>query len=140
MRTRDLRYLIHENVAWDYVPETPQLSALAPTLDAICFGTLAQRSPVTRATLRSLVAATRADCLRVFDVNLREPDWTAEAVAVGLRARNHSENESGRSPAHCPDGRCDEPSKRLCRLRVFCSTNFPSRWLRSRVVSRAACW
>jgi fructokinase len=77
------RYRIHENVAWDYVPETPSLSALAPTLDAICFGTLAQRSPVTRTTLRSLVAATRWDCLRVFDVNLREPDWTAEAVAWG---------------------------------------------------------
>ena len=77
------RYRIHENVAWDFVPEIPQLSALAPTLDAICFGTLAQRSPVTRATLRSLVAATRADCLRVFDVNLRDPDWTAEALAWG---------------------------------------------------------
>jgi fructokinase len=77
------RYRIHENVAWDYVPKTPSLSALAPTLDAICFGTLAQRSPVTQTTLRSLVAATRADCLRVFDVNLREPDWTAETVAWG---------------------------------------------------------
>ncbi|MGO8718289.1 MAG: PfkB family carbohydrate kinase [Acidobacteriaceae bacterium] len=77
------RYRIRENVAWDYVPETPPLLALAPTLDAICFGTLAQRSPVTRTTLRSLVAATRAECLRVFDVNLRKPDWTAETVAWG---------------------------------------------------------
>jgi fructokinase len=76
-------YRIHENVAWDYVPETPPLLALAPTLDAICFGTLAQRSPVTQATLRSLVAATPAQCLRVFDVNLRKPDWTAETVAWG---------------------------------------------------------
>lgn len=77
------RYRIRKNVAWDYVPETPPLLALAPTLDAICFGTLAQRSPVTRATLRSLVAATRAECLRVFDVNLRKPDWTAETVVWG---------------------------------------------------------
>ncbi len=76
-------YRVHENVAWDYIPETPQLAALAPTLDAVCFGTLAQRSSVTRATIRSLVAATRTDCLRVFDVNLREPDWTAEAVVWG---------------------------------------------------------
>jgi fructokinase len=77
------RYRIHKNVAWDYVPETPPLFALAPTLDAICFGTLAQRSTMTRATLRSLVAATRAECLRVFDVNLRDPDWTEEAIAWG---------------------------------------------------------
>lgn len=79
----DPRYRIRENVAWDYIAETPPLFALAPTLDAICFGTLAQRSPMTRTTLRALVAATRADCLRVFDVNLRPPDWTAEAIAWG---------------------------------------------------------
>ncbi|MHB1795935.1 MAG: PfkB family carbohydrate kinase [Acidobacteriaceae bacterium] len=77
------RYRIRKNVAWDYVPETPSLFTLAPTLDAICFGTLAQRSIMTRATLRSVVASTRANCLRVFDVNLREPDWTEEAIAWG---------------------------------------------------------
>jgi fructokinase len=77
------RYRIHENVAWDYIPETPPLLALTPTLDAVCFGTLAQRSPVTQATLRSLVAATRPECLRIFDVNLREPHWNVETVAWG---------------------------------------------------------
>lgn len=76
-------YRICDRVAWDAVPATPQLTAMAPTLDAICFGTLAQRSPITRATLRSLVAATRRECLRVFDVNLRAPDWTAEAILWG---------------------------------------------------------
>ena len=80
---RGPRYRICSPVAWDAVPETPQLAALAPTLDAFCFGTLAQRSPRTRATLRALVAATRPGCLRVFDVNLREPDWTAEAILWG---------------------------------------------------------
>lgn len=91
-------YRICEHVAWDAVPETPQLTALATTLDAICFGTLAQRSPMTRATLRSLVASTRTDCLRVFDVNLRAPDWTAEAIVWGCRhatvfKMNHEEVE-----------------------------------------------
>ena len=82
---RGPRYRICSPVAWDAVPETPQLTALAPTLDAICFGTLAQRSPMTRATLRSLVAATSPECLRIFDVNLREPDWTEENVVWGCR-------------------------------------------------------
>ncbi|MFZ0518872.1 MAG: PfkB family carbohydrate kinase [Acidobacteriaceae bacterium] len=77
------RYLICNHVSWDAVPETPQLAALAPTLDAVCFGTLAQRSAATRTTLRSLVGYTRADCLRVFDVNLRAPDWTPEAIVWG---------------------------------------------------------
>jgi fructokinase len=78
-------YRIRHHVAWDAVTETPQLTALAPTLDAICFGSLAQRSPMTRTTLRSLVASTRKDCLRVFDVNLRAPDWTAEAILWGCQ-------------------------------------------------------
>ncbi|HZC43922.1 MAG TPA: PfkB family carbohydrate kinase [Acidobacteriaceae bacterium] len=76
-------YRICGNVAWDAVPETPQLAALAPTLDAVCFGTLAQRSLVTRTTLRALVHATRPGCLRVFDVNLRPPDWTADSIVWG---------------------------------------------------------
>ncbi|HEY5256561.1 MAG TPA: PfkB family carbohydrate kinase [Acidobacteriaceae bacterium] len=76
-------YRIHKPVAWDAVRETPKLAALASMLDAVCFGTLAQRSPITRATLRAVVSATRADCLRVFDVNLRAPDWTAEAIFWG---------------------------------------------------------
>lgn len=79
------RYRICNDVAWDAVPETPQLAALAPTLDAICFGTLAQRSTMTRATLHSLIQATRPGCLRVFDVNLRAPDWTTEAIVWGCR-------------------------------------------------------
>ena len=78
-------YRICNHVAWDAVSETPQLATLAPTLDAICFGTLAQRSPMTRTTLRFLVASTRADCLRVFDVNLRPPDWTAETIVWGCQ-------------------------------------------------------
>lgn len=76
-------YRIDEESAWDYIPESPQLANLAPTLDAICFGTLAQRSSVTRKTLRSLVEATGPNCVRVFDVNLRAPYWTPEALAWG---------------------------------------------------------
>ncbi len=77
------QYRIEQEAAWDYVPETPLLSVLAPTLDAICFGTLAQRSPVTRKTLRSWVDATLPNCVRVFDVNLRAPYWTPESLRWG---------------------------------------------------------
>ena len=76
-------YRIHEDAAWDYLVETPELHALASSLDAICFGTLAQRCPVTHATLRTLVERTRPECLRVFDVNLRDPYWTSEALLWG---------------------------------------------------------
>lgn len=76
-------YRIHENVAWDQVPDSPALVEFAPTLDAICFGTLAQRSAATRGTLRHFVQQTRPDCLRVFDVNLRAPFWTEDMLAWG---------------------------------------------------------
>lgn len=76
-------YRIGEDAAWDYIPESPELENLAPTLDAICFGTLAQRSPVTRKTLRSLVEATGSNCVRVFDINLRAPYWTPDVLAWG---------------------------------------------------------
>jgi len=77
------QYCIHRDTAWDFIAESPALMDLAATLDAVCFGTLAQRSTVTRATLRSFVERTRADCLRVFDVNLRAPFWTPEMLAWG---------------------------------------------------------
>ncbi len=76
-------YRVHEPAAWDAIPTTPELTALAPTLDAICFGTLAQRSAVTRRTLREFVEAARMECARVFDVNLRAPYWTQESLEWG---------------------------------------------------------
>src|SRR3954469_6402957 len=56
------RYVIYENVAWDFLPATPELLALAGRADAICFGTLAQRSPVTRDTIRAVLDAARPGC------------------------------------------------------------------------------
>ena len=58
-------YSIHELAAWDAIPRSPELSALAETLDAVYFGTLAQRSEVTRKTFREFVEATGQDCVRV---------------------------------------------------------------------------
>lgn len=91
-------YHIEENAAWDHIPQTPQLLALAPLLDAVCFGTLAQRSPVTRTTLRRLVESVSRACIRIFDVNLRSPYWCAETIAWGCRhatilKMNHDEVE-----------------------------------------------
>lgn len=77
-------YTIEHPAAWDFIPKAPELIALAPALDAVCFGTLAQRSPETRQTLRRLVEATQPGCVRVFDVNLRDPWWTPEILAWGL--------------------------------------------------------
>jgi fructokinase len=65
-------YVIHQPVAWDFIPADAPSLELASRADAVCFGTLAQRSPVSRASIRAFLRATRPQCLRVFDINLRQ--------------------------------------------------------------------
>ncbi len=77
-------YLIHEPVAWDFLEFTPEWKKLAAEADAVCFGTLAQRQPVTRKTIHAFLAATRRECVRVFDVNLRKPFYTRGVMEDSL--------------------------------------------------------
>ena len=77
-------YVIHENIAWDFIRLRPETIGLAPRADAVCFGSLAQRSAVSRATIRDFVAGTRPDCLRIFDVNLRQHYFSMDTIAPGL--------------------------------------------------------
>ncbi|GJM44135.1 MAG: fructokinase [Gemmatimonadota bacterium] len=78
-------YRILENVAWDHVPFTDRLEALAAKLDAVCFGSLSQRSAVSRATIRSFVQQTPREALRIFDVNVRQSFVSKELVEESLR-------------------------------------------------------
>ncbi|HOW84588.1 MAG TPA: carbohydrate kinase [Candidatus Aminicenantes bacterium] len=74
------RYTIHEGVAWDVIPWTAEIAGLAARADAVCFGSLAQRSPVSRAVIGAFLDATRPDCLRVLDLNLRQSYFSREVV------------------------------------------------------------
>lgn len=65
-------YTIHQPVAWDALAVDDGWAALAPQADAICFGTLAQRSEPSRRAIHDMLARSRPDCLRVYDVNLRQ--------------------------------------------------------------------
>jgi len=77
-------FTIHTGVAWDFIPAMPELDALAARADAVCFGSLAQRSEVSRATIRRFLDATGNGCLRVFDINLRQHFFNAEVVGASL--------------------------------------------------------
>lgn len=82
-------YVIHTGVAWDFIPHTAALDALAGRTDVVCFGSLAQRSPTSRQTIRAFLAATRRDhCLRVFDINLRQNYFDADIVHRSLELAN----------------------------------------------------
>ena len=65
-------YTIHENTAWDDFRASAEWDTLAKHTDAVCFGSLAQRSPRSLATLRRFVHMTSSHCLRLFDINLRQ--------------------------------------------------------------------
>ena len=70
---RNPYYQIRDHVAWDTLSWSPQLERLARTADAVCFGSLAQRSLLTRETIHRFLDGAGPHCLRVFDVNLRKP-------------------------------------------------------------------
>jgi fructokinase len=77
-------FTIHEPAAWDFLELTDEWLQLAERAGAICFGSLAQRSAVSRQTIQTLVAETPEKCVRVFDVNLRAPFYSAEIVQESL--------------------------------------------------------
>jgi len=82
------RYVIHENVAWDFLPAMPGLAELAARAAAVCFGSLAQRSPASRKAIRDFLGATQEGCLRIFDVNLRQHFYDAPTIRRSLEAAN----------------------------------------------------
>ena len=77
-------YTIHQPSAWDFLELSDEWVRLAERADAICFGSLAQRSRVSRQTIQTLAAQTSAACIRVFDVNLRPPFYSGEVIQESL--------------------------------------------------------
>lgn len=67
------RFTITENVAWDYLQSDDRFDALYRSAKAVCYGTLAQRSPTSRQTIQRFVDAARQHTWTVCDVNLRPP-------------------------------------------------------------------
>jgi fructokinase len=77
-------YTIVEGVAWDYLELSPEWLGLATRASAVCFGTLAQRNEISRQTIEGFLAATSPACVRVFDVNLRPPSYSASVIKRSL--------------------------------------------------------
>jgi fructokinase len=79
------RFEISESVAWDFLEWTPQWQRLAQQADAVCFGSLAQRSEQSRSTIRKFVLASQPNSVRIFDVNLRQNFYTAHIIAESMK-------------------------------------------------------
>ena len=84
------QYEIKENVAWDNIPYTARLETLASRTKAICFGSLAQRSVVSRTTINRFLDAMPEgdDRLVVFDVNLRQGFYNKEILCNSMKRCN----------------------------------------------------
>ena len=82
------QYEIKTDVAWDNIPYDDELATLAADCQAVCFGSLAQRSEVSRSTISAFLDAVPADCLKVFDINLRQNFYTKEVLEASFRRCN----------------------------------------------------
>ncbi len=82
------QYEICENVAWDNIPFTEQTKILARKTAAVCFGSLAQRSKTSGETIKKFVQNVPADCLKIFDINLRKQFYTKEIIDDSLQMAN----------------------------------------------------
>lgn len=78
MRNGEPGYQIEAGAAWDFMPYTPSLEGLAGRCAALCFGSLAQRSPISRRTIRNFLK-NAPQAIRLYDVNLRQNRLTGEA-------------------------------------------------------------
>jgi fructokinase len=79
MRDGEPGYQIEAEAAWDYIAESPELKDLAAICSAICFGSLAQRSSVSRNTIRSFLENAPPNVIRLYDANLRQNTLTGES-------------------------------------------------------------
>ena len=81
-------YEIKEGVAWDNIPFTPEIEKVAKNCRAVCFGSLAQRSSVSRNTIQQFLDATPDDCLKIFDINLRQNFYNENIIRNSLKQCN----------------------------------------------------
>ena len=127
-------YHITENVAWDFMDFSEDWISLARSAHAVCFGSLAQRGPVSRATIRAFLAALPSFAIGIFDVNLRQSYFSGDILRNSARFAkvlklNHEEFPRFLDLMQCPlklSERTDvEASRWLCKefgVKLVCIT------------------
>ena len=90
------------------------LADLSRRCDAVCFGTLGQRSPDSRRVIERFVAGTSDRTLRVLDLNLRPPYTDREVIDASLQMANVlklNDSELKVLAEHLPLSSDDEPGR-----------------------------
>jgi fructokinase len=78
-------FTIVPDVAYDFLGWEERLPGLLREARAVCFGTLAQRHSIARATIQRAVREAE-NALVVYDVNLRQDFYTKEVIETSLSA------------------------------------------------------
>ena len=81
-------YNICEDVAWDNISLTPQMRELAQETDAVCFGTLAMRNPISRECINQFIDLVPSASHKIFDINLRQHYYSKELIESSLNKCN----------------------------------------------------
>jgi len=131
-------YHISENVAWDFLEFSEDWISLARATHAVCFGSLAQRNSVSRATIRAFLSALPSFAIGIFDVSLRQSYFSGDLLRDSARHAtilklNHEEFPRFLDLLRCPlkgSERSDIFAARwLCRelgIRLVCITRGPA--------------
>jgi len=80
----DASFNLRAPVAWDDLLWTGEWRSVVPCLDAIYFGSLCQRNEESRRTIQQMLDHTSAECVRIFDVNLRSPFYSASVLQSSI--------------------------------------------------------
>lgn len=97
------RYTIHADVAWDHLEAEERAVEWMAKADAVCFGTLAQRSAQSREAIRALVTTTPPQALRIFDVNLRQHFFSRELLDASAQLANVLKLNEDELPVVCAE-------------------------------------
>lgn len=82
------QYEICEGVAWDNIHFSDELETMAKRTKTVCFGSLAQRSAVSRATINKFLSSVPADAMKIFDINLRQHFYSKALIDESLKRCN----------------------------------------------------
>ncbi len=81
-------FVITKDVAWDYIELTSESSDLAGKLDAVCFGSLAQRNSVSHNAITKFLNLLPEKTLKIFDINLRQNFYNKQLIKDSLKISN----------------------------------------------------
>jgi fructokinase len=81
-------FVITRDVAWDYIELTSESSKLASHLDAVCFGSLAQRNSVSHNSITEFLKLLPEHALKIFDINLRQNFYNKQLINESLMISN----------------------------------------------------